>query len=108
MMDHSFLLIKVVTITYMQANRTVHSYEGMPQSEIDFQVVLKVFSYSYMAILLILFTARYIRELVSLKMKKPLNTKLNWVEGGIYFTYVLYSVIIALVHFVFLVKAYQR
>src|SRR3989338_4828948 len=61
-----------------------------------------------MAVLIIMFTVRYVRELVDLKRKKPLTIWVNWVEAFIFFTYFVFSCFTAILHVVYIGKKYQQ
>ena len=55
----------------------------------------------------ILFTFRYIRELIAVKRKKPLTIWINWIESIIYFIFCIYSFATGVIHFVYLGREYD-
>lgn len=61
-----------------------------------------------MAILIILFIERYIRELVSIARKKPLQIWVNWMEALIFLIYFIFSIMTAITHMVYIVREYNH
>ncbi|EFC35826.1 predicted protein [Naegleria gruberi] len=69
-----YSVLKFATITYVQANDVLGKASNTNnQTEKDMQMAFKVLSYLYMAILILLFTFRYVRELIAISRKKPLS-----------------------------------
>ena len=57
-----------------------------------------------MALLMIMFTERYLRELYCVYQRKELLIWINWIEAFIFFTYVVYSVFTTCNHIYYLVE----
>jgi hypothetical protein len=94
---YALSIIKFTTITLIQANET------FPKDEdyfYNYQNIFTTLGYSWMAILIILFTERYIRELICVQRKWALTIWLNWVEAVIFTIYMVYGFIVGIMHFV--------
>ncbi|EFC45053.1 predicted protein [Naegleria gruberi] len=102
-----YSVLKMFAITYVQANSLIGTNSSArKQFEIDLQKALQIISYFYMAVLILMFTIRYIRELIAIKRKKPLTTWVNWLEAFVFLTYFIYSCFTAILHIVYIGKKY--
>ena len=101
-------LMKLCVISFIQSNdllgmTTYH----LSAEELDVQFALKISSYVCMALIPCLLTFRYVRELIAMKMKRPLTIWVNWIESIVFMLFVVYSIGTAIVHVVYLSREYQ-
>ncbi|KAL9644662.1 hypothetical protein ABK040_005027 [Willaertia magna] len=98
--------IKFFAILYTQANN-LFELDKLNTDE-NFVKAIEIISYFFMALVLLLFTERYIREVYCSHKKIPLNIKVNIIEAILYSLYFLFSCFTCIVHIVFIVKGAQR
>ncbi|KAG2375162.1 hypothetical protein C9374_010166 [Naegleria lovaniensis] len=101
--------LKFLTITYVQANDLFGKSDTLvlTEGEQQLQLVFKIVSYTFMAILMLLFTERYIRELTAVARKKPLTIWINWMESIVYLMFFIYSIATSVIHVVYIVREYD-
>jgi hypothetical protein len=93
------VILKFVTLTFIQGN------ESFPKEEEEFfglQAMFQAFGYTWMAILVIMFTERYIRECYFCYRKWQYNLLckiVNWVQFFIFALYAIYALTLGCLHF---------
>jgi hypothetical protein len=95
--SYLFTLFKFVSLTFVQANKI-----GMEENP-GWNLGLEIVSYSFMVILVLLFTERYIREIVAQRMQKPMSVAVNWFEACVFFMYFVFSCFTTVTHTVFII-----
>ncbi|KAF0977316.1 hypothetical protein FDP41_003969 [Naegleria fowleri] len=101
----SYLLTvcKFFSITFLQANNLFEL--DKENTHPAFTKSIEIISYTFMAVLILSFTFRYVREVYCSWKKKPLNITLNWVEACIFFLYFIFSCMTAVTHLVYIGKS---
>lgn len=101
--------LKFLTITYVQANNLFGKSDALVLTEGEqlLQSVFKIVSYTFMGVLMVLFTERYIRELTAIARKKPLTIWINWMESIVYLIFFIYSIATSVTHVVYIVREYN-
>lgn len=103
-----FTIIKFFTITFIQANGIFGDYVVLSDGENHLKTTLQIFSYCFMGILIVMFTERFIRELIAVSHKKPLTPWMNWMESTVFFLYVIFSLLTTTIHYIYLAKEYSK
>jgi len=108
MRNYLFILLKFITVTFIQAN------EAFPKESTQFKNLEPLFytmGYIWMAILIILFTERYIREVYFCYRKWNYNLIcriVNWIQFGIFFIYAAYTLAMGGLQFYTLYVLFQN
>jgi len=92
----------------VQANDILGESKDLTTAEQQLQLALKIISYFYMGVLVLLFTFRYVRELIAVAKKKPLTVWINWMESLVFLTYFVYSMFTSITHIVYSVRHYNH
>lgn len=90
-----FAIIKFTAVCMIQA------YESFPKdsSIYYYRYILQSLGYTWLIILLTLFTERYVRELIANYRKKEIAIWLNWVEMTLFTVYTVYATVIGCLYF---------
>ncbi|KAG2387477.1 hypothetical protein C9374_001809 [Naegleria lovaniensis] len=101
----SYLLTvcKFFSVTFLQANNLFELEKATIHPA--FAKSIEIISYTFMAVLILSFTFRYVREVYCSWKKRPLNITLNWAEACIFFLYFIFSCMTAVTHLVFIGKS---
>ncbi|EFC45844.1 predicted protein [Naegleria gruberi] len=94
---------KFFSITFTQANNLFE----LDKTNTDVALIksIEIISYTFMALLLLSFTERYIRECYCAAKQINLNVIINYIEAGIFFLYFAFSSVTAIIHLVFIGRA---
>ncbi|KAL9658517.1 hypothetical protein ABK040_006057 [Willaertia magna] len=104
-----YSVLKFFSITYVQANDLLGK-NPVKKTELqeNIESVTRIISYVFMALILLSFTERYIRELIAVYRKRKLSIVINWGEAILFLIYFIYSIFTSIIHIYFIVKEYEH
>jgi hypothetical protein len=91
-----FACFKLTVVCFIQGN------DSFPKGDSEFEQygdLFRAMGYTWMAILLLLFSERYIRELYSVFRHKAMSITVNWIECMIFVVYGIYTATVGCIHF---------